>query len=126
MSSDNVSAGIDGSGVLNEHFGDLLERLLEKSVPTAFLDQQRPPTSEVKMRIKAEAIKSFEEQKKQFGSRLDKENPGPMRIRAPGLQRGLRRSGSTLPSDCIDISRFIVPILGKGCAGANIKPGQTL
>lgn len=111
MLSDIVSAGIDGSGVLNQHFGDLLERLLKKGVPTAFLDQQRPPTSEMKTRIKAEAIKSFEEQKKQFGSRLDKETPGPMRIRAPGLQREIRHSRSTLPSDCIEIPRFFVPIL---------------
>lgn len=111
MLSDFVSAGIDGSGVLNQHFGDLLERLLKKSVPTAFLDQKRAPTSEIKTRIKAEAIKSFEEQKKQFGSRLDKETSGPMRIRAPGLQREIRHSRNTLPSDCIEISRFFVPII---------------
>ena len=126
MLSDIVSAGIDGSGVLNEHFGDLLERLLDKSVPTAFLDQQRPSNLEIKSRIKAEAIKSFEEQKKQFGSRLDKETPGPMRIRVPGLQRGLRRSGSTLPSDCIEIPRFFVPTLERACAEANVKLGQIL
>jgi len=89
---------------------DLLEPLVESSLPTASLERQNPAASEVKTAIMTEAVKSFEEKKKQFGSNSEKAAGKPMRIRVPGLQRKLRTSKSSLSSDHIEIPRYFVSL----------------
>ena len=106
--SNAFPAGLEGSGLLNQHFLDHLERFIAKNVPATFLDLPESAAEELKAIIMSEAVKSFERKKKQFGSSLEKAAGRPMRVHVPGLQRKLRASQKSPPSDYLEIPRFFI------------------
>jgi len=105
---------------------DLLEPLIESNLPTACLERQKPVATEVKAAIMAEAVKSFEEKKKQFGSSSEKAAGKPMRIRVPGLQRKLRTSKSSLSSDHIEIPRYSVSLYNSAAESCLLRPREDI